>query len=912
MGNKLSKQGKATVLKIFLMIIIISGLANCAYLLSIPTDSKNSFFISFSLNRVALVGLIISGVVIAYILYLDVKKNPDKFVNKAEVFFSLPYTKSLLSLLLVIVIIFCWLVPKNFQINLFYIERLLPVFLFITTIATVLILLNYFMQNEWELLINLTSTIVFGFVIALFLLILFLFPRLNNGTWTDSASVPVLAIQVIGVWLTIAIVKQFYGEILIKIPRFVVKNLDKIIFVFLWLCAAFFWVNQPVEFPEGRLTTKLGEHIKPLPPNHEIYPYGDAKLYFTLSESIIIGSGIFRSIDKPLFLTFESLNNWLTGGSFEKMMNLQVVILALFPPVLYLLGKEIHSRSAGLMAALLAVFHEINAIQVMRDFPVTSSKILLSEPFMVLWTALIALTAVVAFKRGLKKQANLFLICGGVLGLSALFRLNTLIIIPFLLLAIIINYFDDKKTLFKYTCMFLVGIVLAFTPWMIHNTVKYNDPLAFIKGKGAVINRRQEKITGQEDSQNDSFDYSPAIINVPSNFNNLKLLDINAKEINSNYLLTSKKVSEGMEPNNLGKNVVEIQKPTTDFRFKSSFANSGLSVDQLRELVSKILRHFLNNIISSFSIFPTSINPQTQHFWKGYHDSDLYRGTNLIFLIFNLLTISAGVTAAIRYQKNIGLIPLAVFFGYHLSNGLALASGNRYAQPPSWILLLYYSIGLATYIRHFIIQKKENKVARKELPKGFILPDIDKKQRLILGLAIFFILVIGSTPIMADLFPVKRFPEIDDELIARKMLGDPGCQEKIRNSGFENAQDFLDLANEIGYSASIGRVLTPIRLTKEEIKQFYPKIWRGLESDNDLLTFSFLEPKSANPYQLFFYPGDPNFELRNGSDALIISFEGYEAAVIGTIDPSYASKTMSYDDLAGISFSCYLSDSYDK
>ncbi len=912
MGNKRSKLGKAAVLKVFLVTIIISGLANCVYLFYIPTDSKNSFFINYSLNRLLLAGFIISGVIFAFHLYRNVKKNPDKFVVKAEVFFSLPYTKFSLSLFFVIVIIFCWLVPKNFQINPFYIERLLPVFLFITTIAIVLILLDYFIQNGWKLSINLTYTIVLCSVSAIFLIILFLYPRLNNGSWTDSASVPILAAQVVGVWLVIAIVKQFCGEVLAKTPNYVVRNLDKIIFVFIWVCAAFFWVNQPIEFPEGRLTTKLGEHIRPLPPNYEIYPNGDAKLYFTLSESIIVGSSIFRSTDKSLFLTFEGLNNWLAGGSYEKMMNFQIVVLAFFPPVLYLLGKEIHSRSTGLMAALLAVIHEINAIQVMRDFPVISSKTLLSEPFMVLWTGLIALTAVVAFKRDSKKQANLFLICGGMLGLSALFRLNTLVIIPVLLLVIIVNYFHNKKTLFKYACLFLVGIALALTPWMIYNAVKFNDPLAFIKKKGTVINRRYEKITSQKDSLYNGFEYSPAIISISSNFNNSKLLNNDSKESSPHYLLASQKKSEVMEPDYLEKDAVEIQKLKTDYPFNSLFENTGFSVDQLHELSAMILRHFLNNIIASFSIFPTSTNPQTQHFWQGYHDIDLYRGTNLIFLIFNLLTFTAGITATIKYQKHIGLIPLGVFIGYHLSNGLALASGNRYAQPPSWILLLYYSIGLITYTRHFISKKKKKKVVGEEFLKSFIFHDNDKKQKFILGLVIFFILVIGGTPIMADLFSVNRFPEIDDELIALKMLGDSGCQEKIKDAGFANTQDFLDLANESGYSASIGRVLTPIQFNKEECKLIYPKEWERLESDDELLTFFFLESKSGNPRQLNFYPGDQNLELHNGSDALIISIEGNKAVVIGIIDPTYASDTISYDDLSSISFSCYLTDSNNK
>ena len=119
----------------------------------------------------------------------------------------------------------------------------------------------------------------------------------------------------------------------------------------------------------------------------------------------------------------------------------------------------------------------------------------------------------------------------------------------------------------------------------------------------------------------------------------------------------------------------------------------------------------------------------------------------------------------------------------------------------------------------------------------------------------------------------------------------------------------MDLANEKGYSASIGRVLTPIRFKKEEFKLIYPKAWEKLESDDELLTFTLLDPKSSNTRQLIFYPGDQNIELHNGSDVLMINIEGSEVSVIGIIDPAYALNTTSYDDLSNISFSCYFSDS---
>jgi len=872
MGNKLSKLGKAAVLKVFLVIIIISGLVNCAYLLSIPTDSKNSVLLNYSVNRLLLIGFLIFGVLFSFFLFLKIFKMPQKILKEIISLYQKPCWNHLILLFFLLITCVVWfaffsptyLLGKHFSIF----ERLRPILLWLQTVCVVLLLLDVIIKKNWSIRgfiadkkilrsFILTTCIVFG----VFLLIYLIYPRLTNDySWYGRYSVPILATQIFFSWILITSVKHLSSEMITGIPYFLLKNIDWIFFLGIWICAVALWVSQPIEFMEDLYFTTIEQHIRPFPPTYEIFPWKDSRTYYHISESVVTGNGIYRSIDKPLFLAFESVNNWLASGSYEKMLNLQVGLLALFPPVIYLLGKELHSRSAGIMGAALAVMQEFNGIRIMDEFPVVSSKVLLSEPFMQLWTALIVLTAVVAFKRNPKKQRNLFLMCGSVLGLSALIRLNTLIVIPFLLLVIFVYYFHDKKILFKHACFFIIGITLALTPWMIHNAVKFNDPLAFIKGKGAVINRRQEKITGQKDSKYDSFEYSSAIENLFELFE------------------------------------------------KSEFSQLSLS----------FLRHFLNNVITSFSILPTSIIPQdlfhgsrNQRFWGGY-DVNLYEGINPVLLIFNLVIISIGISKAIDKNKIIGLIPFAVYLGYHLSNGIATASGNRYAQPATWMIFFYYSIGLMVISQWFLCQINNNP-PKKKTRTIFAEAKLTRENRETkTWLLIAVVLFIGSTPIMADLFPVNRFPEIDDELIALKMLGDSGCQEKIKDAGFANTQDFLDLANESGYSASIGRVLTPIQFNKEEYKLIYPKAGERLESDDELLTFSFIEPKSGYPHQLNFYPGDQNVELHNGSDALIISIEGNEAVIIGIIDPAYASDTISYDDLSSISFSCYLTDSNNK
>jgi len=929
MKNTLSKQGKAAVLKFFLMIIIASGLANSAYLLSIPTDSKNVFFINYSLNRLLLIGFLFIGILFSFFLFLKIHKAPQKILKEIVSIYQSHCWINVVLLFFLLTTSAAWfaffspayLLGKYFSI----IERFKPVFLWLQIISVVLLLLAVIIKKNWNIsgfiadkksLRSLILTTCVLFVI--FLLTYLIYPRLTDDySWYGRYSVPILATQVFISWVLITSLMQLSDQINIKIPSFLLKNIDWIIFLGIWICAAVLWVSQPIEFVEDSYFTTIEQHMRPFPPAYEIFPWKDSRHYFHISESVVIGEGIYRSTDKALFLAFESVNNWLAGGSYEKMLNLQIGLLAFFPPIIYLLGKELHSRSAGLMGAALAVMQEINGIGIMDEFPVVSSKVLLSEPFMQLWTGLIALTAVVAFKRNPKKQGNLFLICGSVLGLSALIRLNTLIVIPFLLLVIFVYYFHDNKTLFKHACFFMVGTILALTPWMIYNTVKFNDPLAFIKGKGAVINRRQEKITSQKDSQYNSFEYSPVITNLSPNPNSSMLINANANNNQQkgskastliNYEVSIQVGDEGMAVDKEINNAIIESMQSYGLFEKSEFCQLSLSV----------LRHFLNNVITSFSILPTSIIPQdlyhgsrNQRFWEGY-DVNLYQGINPVLLILNLVIISIGISKVVEKNRIVGFIPLAVYLGYHLSNGFATASGNRYAQPVSWVIFFYYSIGLMVVSRWFYHQINNNP-PKKKLQTILTEAELTRKKRGVkTWLLIMAILLIGSAPVAAELLPVNRFPELDNELIALKILGDSDCQEKIKDAGFINTQDFLDLANEKGYSASIGRVLTPILLNKEEYKLIYPKAWESLGRDDELLTFFFLEPKSDNPHQLIFYPGDQNVDLHNGSDALIISIGGNEAVVIGVVDPKYAIKTTSYDDLSSISFSCYFTDSDNK
>ena len=333
----------------------------------------------------------------------------------------------------------------------------------------------------------------------LFLSIAWIYPRLTTELWFGRFFVPILMTEIIGAWIIISLGLLIPLEFWKKIPSFFTKHADLLIFLLIWAAAAYFWTNQPVKFTQGMFSTTIEQHIKPFPPNYEIYPRKDSLTYYDVSQSIVTGGGIYRSIDKSLFLSFEGLNNWLVNGSFEKMLNNQTILLALFPAILFLLGRKMHSRPAGLLAAGFAIMQEMNGIQMMSDFPVISSKVLLSEPFMQLWTGIITLTGFMAFKGNKKLQTILIIIFGGSLGLSALFRLNTIVVIPFVVIVAFFYYFRDKKRMTWFIGVFLAGMIISLSPWMVYNAIKFHNPVAFVRSKvgGVIIDTRYEKINTQ-------------------------------------------------------------------------------------------------------------------------------------------------------------------------------------------------------------------------------------------------------------------------------------------------------------------------------------------------------------------------------------------------------------------------------
>ena len=886
------KKKASSVLKSLTVLLILSAVINAAFLLSIPTDAKNSLFFGFSASRLFLLLFFLLLLIGLVFLLLRISKEPEPFLHWIHINSQKSSWQTIVFIFFLIFILLGWIalyeppyMLRDFKDEL---TRLSPIILWMLTFACSLVILLHMTTHEWRLFGDITKKwrpinnflIIFCIVFLIYLAIAYGYPHLTDELWVGRFSVPILITQIAAAWVmtTFAIfVSLTYG---IKIPIFISKNKDWIIFVIIWFCAAIFWINQPIEFVPDLNFTTIEQHIQPMAPNYEIYPRKDSQTYFNISESIVIGQGVYRSIDKPLFVTFEGLNNWLNNGNYLKMLNWQILFLALFPGIIYLLGKELFDRWAGLLAAAFAILQEINAINLMDEFPVVSSKVMLTEPFIQVWTGLLTLILVLAFKSEDKtRQRNLMLICGGALGLSSLFRLNTLFIVPFIILALIVRFSAKWKTILQHSAVFILGILVALSPWMIHNTIKFNDPAAFIKAKveGVIINQRYEDMIDQ-----------PEMID-------------GIKDSNETVSPTINPLA-GMESETNGATDAHEKEAATDTA-KEKGIWSGLDLDRL---TGTILRHFLNNTVTSFSILPTSIVPQdlfhgsrSQQFWD--NDSEnFYEGIQFVVLLANLAVICMGILSLTNKQKFQGFIPFFIYTGYYLSNGVALSSGNRYSQPVAWIILLYYACGLIAISTSFMqflgIREKANS-EHSQVTKNILNPGRDK---LFMTLCICGILLFGSTPIIADLVPVDRYVNVTDDLA----LVEFGSETELVSNlglGFDVLKSIADSGTS---NLKIGRALYPIQLNSQEYEVIY-----GLpepESIGTFLTFFFLDAELNNGQRMVFYPENSKIEIPNRSDVLITG-NGHEAFMLCVVDEAYASGIEQYETIVDIPMECYQS-----
>ena len=543
-------------------------------------------------------------------------------------------------------------------------------------------------------------------------------------------------ILVLAVSVALASAYEIFGS-KITIPRFRVS--DIVIFLGLWGLAVILWWGEPVS----------PTHFNPPPmaPNHETYPNSDALIFDRSAYHLLSGTGFSNQlVRRPLYVGMLAFFHALGGLDYEGTIFMQILLLAFIPPLTYLLTSKLSNRLAGLMAGGLILLRERNAIELSDRIMTANAKLMMSD--------MIAMLGIIAFLYAVTRMLSTkdrsiwsSMIAGACLGLTALVRAQALILLPPLLLFILLEK-SPLKIRMKDALLVVLGFVLVMSPWVWRN---WN-----LTGTFVLDDRGEEKLLARNYSLN-PVAFPPTL---PGE--------------------TEKEYSARIKREMLA---FIIEHPSEVALFTSN--------------------HFLRNLATGTVYIAPSISDdlprdlvERTYFWDEWRG--MLVGNNGISIFATLIFLALGIALAQAKNKPAGWFPIVAFLFYSAGNALVRTSGWRFSLPVDWVILVYYSIGLAYLPSRVRLVPDEN------VPVEAVIGKSSKLQRSFAGPIVLFLLLLAgaSVPIAERLIPARDFSYLSD--IARERLS----FENVVSSSEIDA--FLQQENAVFYS---GMALYPRHIT---------------------------------------------------------------------------------------------------
>ncbi len=420
------------------------------------------------------------------------------------------------------------------------------------------------------------------------------------------------------------------------LPRLPQTRLDLFAFVLVYLLTCVLWLNDPL-IP-GFFATP------PRAPNFEPYPFSDALIYAQYAQQALVGGGLLWPDipTRPLYVSSLVWMHALAGQDYYHVITLQTLLLAFFPACLYLLGKELGSRPLGLMLALLAALRDITANHA-APFALnyTYSKLYFSEIPTALFLTLFTTMATRWIKS--PKPGWYALLMGGILGIAALIRLQSAILLAPLALVSLIPLWKTRRTEWlRGLAWMTLGLALALAPWLTRNYfaaggLVVDNPIS----QSAVLAWRWG---GMDNSQ--------------------------------------------IMPQQPGETTAQFTSRMTRLALENFRRQPGV-------ILSGAANHFFNNLITSLHVFPVRdrLNAPNELIWPE-HAFWQTGFRSVPFTILYLLLFALGLSAAWTHLRWIGLLPLAFSLFYHAWTALFLSSGDRFLVPIDWSTWFYQAWGL--------------------------------------------------------------------------------------------------------------------------------------------------------------------------------------------------------------------------
>lgn len=666
-------------------------------LLAVPSEG-------ISLARLALLGILFLIFLCGIILGFTTRRNPSRF----DRFAATPAiaTTALLSLTSsLLLFLLRYLNPERM---LPYYERLSPLIWLLFILGAELAVFLLLLKNGFHLS-NLSSRkpiYLSALIVLCLLLSVFLFVSITKiGITPDTGYWGEPGVAIMG-WQFILSILSGFAVLLFSSAKSANLQLpisNYFLPLAIYLTAAILWLSVPVDVLANSFYSPSS------PPLNIPLPYSDAGYYDFASQSLIIGTDYFGGIPpRPLYVTFLAFLHLLFDQDYSAIIAAQTLVLALFPVALYFLGKKLHSPAAGVTVALFAIFRELVTLWVSSNTRVANSKIFTTDFPTALGIALMCLVVIWWLER---RDLRSTLVAGGAFGIFLLFRTQSMLTLPIvLLLALFVMNFKWSEWI-KAGVVFGVAMLLAVLPWLTHNYT--------IAGKFSFDDPNQVAVIYSQYSFTGNLDLSQ--------------FDPERDSVRERIISFT------------------LENPAYVANFFSS--------------------HFLNTEIGGLLALPlikpfNGLQAPVNLYWVEWNGS--LEPYNTALLLVYLAILAVGFASAWRRMGWLGLVPLAFNLGYAISNGIARFSSWRYNLPVDWVIYFYFAIGIIEILGGLSLlfgAKTEKIFPQKPQPEPQTISFRDFRPTYVL--IVFAFMFVGSLPWLAKGFAQPRYTSTQGELIGR-------------------------------------------------------------------------------------------------------------------------------------------------
>ncbi len=448
-----------------IILSILEGFIFAGTILAYPGDPKNAFLFGFSLSRLLLVGLIL--LIQGFLVFSLFNRRLNHRLSSTLISSSstLKFVKEALFIAILLLWITIWSPPGRLgKLEASYI-RFRPFLIWIELIGVQTYFLIKILNREIHtgnlfsfLKTHKKSFLLAGIFLISIAVIFFLLKRyapIPEGLqYYIPPGAPLAGLQVFLSWAVF---------LLLFSVEYKASNWSRKkgwvwgIFFIIWIISFILWTTTPTSCTDDRLG--------PFPPNGACYPQINDAVYSIGSHYITLGQGIYHHwmTDKPFYMIFLAIGQWISGHSMDQYIAFQVFILALIPALLFLIGKKFAGLSGGLFLATLATLLELNSL---RLYSITGSVNTKIENPEILTSLVLILLFFGMFNWLRHPEIKIWaVITGGLLGLSVLIRFNPLFIVPVIILLFIWLNRKKQKTILVGLSLFVLTFSLVFLPW---------------------------------------------------------------------------------------------------------------------------------------------------------------------------------------------------------------------------------------------------------------------------------------------------------------------------------------------------------------------------------------------------------------------------------------------------------------